>query len=422
MVERRLISLFSGAGGLDLGLEAAGFSHAVGVEMDAEATATVLANRGWQIIQKDVRDVQSSFLLAAADAREGDIDLLCGGPPCQPFSKSGFWYSGEARRLRDPRAATLGEYLRVLREVKPKAFLLENVPGLAFSEKDEGLVLLRETIDEINRENGTRYSLSAAQLNAVEFGVPQVRQRVFVVGHRDGEKFKFPPPTHARPARVDMANGGRIEPEPDLLLNRAATAWDAIGHLEDSADPSLAMRGKWAELLPTIPEGQNYLFHTDRGRGVPIFGWRRHFWSFLLKLAKDLPSWTLTARPGPAIGPFHWRNRRLSSAELCALQTFPPGFRVVGGLAAAQRQIGNAVPSALAEVLGLEIRRQFFGDLLTSQATLLPRPRSDCPPPAPTAEVNQPRYLRRLGEDTAHPGTGLGRGASTRRGSEVVTA
>jgi DNA (cytosine-5)-methyltransferase 1 len=193
------------------------------------------------------------------------------------------------------------------------------------------------------------------------------------------------------------------------------TAWDAIGDLQEDDDPSLRMTGKWAQLLPTIPEGRNYLWHTSRGGGVPLFGWRRRYWSFLLKLAKRLPSWTIAAQPGPAIGPFHWRNRRLSVAEMMRLQTFPAGFEVRGTYRAAVRQLGNAVPSALAERLGLEIRRQLLGEptLNSTDVSLLPLRRRELPDEEPVEPV--PAAFRALiGEHAAHPGTGRGYGAQRR--------
>ena len=104
----------------------------------------------------------------------------------------------------------------------------------------------------------------------------------------------------------------------------------------------------------------------------PLFGWRTKFWSFLLKLAKDRPSWTIQAEPGPATGPFHWKSRLLSIEELCRLQTFPRGYEIQGDRRSAQRQVGNAVPSAIAELLGLEIRRQFFGERVRRTLRLLP--------------------------------------------------
>jgi DNA (cytosine-5)-methyltransferase 1 len=402
-MKRKLVSLYSGAGGLDLGLEAAGFETAVAVEMDPDSVATLRRNRPWEIVERDVHDVPSSEILAAAGLREGDADLLAGGPPCQPFSKSGYWARGDAARLGDPRATTLEAYLRVLRDVKPKAFLLENVPGLAYQRKDEGLQLLLDTIASINRTSGTSYSVSMALLKASAYGVPQERERFFLIGHRDGTEFAFPDPTHALVA--DRTEGREA----------TLTAWDAIGDLEDDDDSSLAMTGKWADLLPSIPEGRNYLHHTDRGDGLPLFGWRRRYWSFLLKLAKDLPSWTITAQPGSAIGPFHWKNRRLSMRELCRLQTFPEGFVVTGARNAYQRQIGNAVPSALAELLGRCIVKQLLrGRAQNKPLTLLPTRRQPVPPPERIRPVPR-KYRGLVGVHQAHPGTGNGYGAAARQ-------
>jgi DNA (cytosine-5)-methyltransferase 1 len=299
---RRTISLFTGVGGLDLGLEAAGFDVAVAVEVDRDAVDALRKNRDWTVVQQadrllPIEEVSSRALLTAGRLRVGEAALLVGGPPCQPFSKSGYWASGDALRLRDPRANTLREYFRVLRATLPKAFLLENVPGLKFKGKDEGLIFIEGQLRAINREMGTDYVFSVAQLNAADFGVPQLRERVFVVGHREGLEFRFPQPRY----------GDDVNP--------FITAWDAIGDLRDDNAPSLRVTGRWAELLPSIPEGHNYLFHTSRGGGLPLFGWRTRYWSFLLKLAKSRPSWTLQAQPGAAIGPFHWANRRLSAKE-----------------------------------------------------------------------------------------------------------
>ena len=407
-----VISLYTGAGGLDLGFEAAGFDTRVAVEFDQDAVKTLRHNRDWPVIDDDIHSdrASSANLLKTSGLREGDASLLIGGPPCQPFSKSGYWANGDALRLADPRASTLGAYLRVLRDTLPQAYLIENVPGLAFSSKDEGLEFLKKEIQKINRETGSSYSFSTAVLRAVDYGVPQDRQRVFIIGHREGLEFEFPNPTHRTAGVEDV-----ITPRGSHDLSRALTAWDAIGDLEDDDSPILAITGKWAELLPTIPEGKNYLHHTDRGPGLPLFGWRRRYWSFLLKLAKSMPSWTIAAQPGPAIGPFHWKSRRLSAKELGRIQTFPDGYEVLGSLRAAQKQIGNAVPSALAELLGLEIRRQFMGQkgLDPARLTLLPSYRADLPPPEPIAPVPA-NYRKLVGTHEAHPGTGKGYGAVRR--------
>ncbi len=430
MTAPKVLSLYTGAGGLDLGMEAAGFKHIAAIEMDADAVATVRQNRDWLIIHAKLLSEEAArkhkpngtrAMTAVEFVPEASIvprepDLLVGGPPCQPFSKAGYWATGDSARLDDPRADTLTAYLDVLRLTLPRAFLLENVPGMSFSDKSEGLQFLRSAIARINREEGTSYSITAKQLNAVEYGVPQIRERVIVIGHREGKSFEFPSPTHAKPGRVDMANGGVIQHRgPQESLEPALTAWDALGGLGDDSSPELQPQGKWAALLPTIPEGQNYLFHTDRGGGLPLFGWRRRYWSMLLKLSKTLPSWTITAQPGPAIGPFHWCSRRLSSRELCALQTFPEGYEIIGSVRSAYRQLGNAVPSALAEVLGLEIRRQLLGhDVPQRLPSLIPTRRASVPPAEAPAEVPE-QYLGLVGEHEEHPGKGLGPGATARQ-------
>ncbi|WP_242352144.1 MULTISPECIES: DNA cytosine methyltransferase [unclassified Anaeromyxobacter] len=410
MRKPRVISLFSGAGGLDYGLEAAGFDTAVALELDHACCETLRANRRWPIIERDVFDVPTNELLATAGLRTGEADLLVGGPPCQPFSKSGYWRRGDALRLEDPRANTLSAYLRILREALPRAFLLENVEGLAYSGKDEGLKLLLDSVARINRETSSNYRPELAVLNAAEYGVPQLRERVFLIASRDGTRFAFPKPTHA-----DLEGPGSVR---DLFatstLEPFRTAWDAIGDLNPDAGEDLAVRGKWARLLPSIPEGQNYLWHTDRMGGLPLFGWRRRYWSFLLKLAKNRPSWTIQAQPGPAVGPFHWDNRRLSMRELCRIQTFPDDVVIQRGRSAVQKQVGNAVPSLLAEVLGREIRRQLLRhSVLKKELKLLPPRRVPVPPERPVTRV--PAEFRRLvGDHQAHPGTGKGTGALAR--------
>lgn len=392
----KLISLFTGVGGLDFGFEAAGFETAVAGDLDAAACATLRLNRSWPVLQGPIDDFSAKNILATAGLDVGEADVLIGGPPCQPFSKSSYWVSGDSKRLKDPRSDTLASYLRVLGGTLPKAFLLENVAGLAFKGKDEGLQHLLDGIRAINRKHKVKYTVSIAKLNAADFGVPQRRERVFLIGHREGREFRFPEPTH-----VDSQ-------VPSEGLQRYRTAWDALGDLgQPPAGEALDMTGKWAELLPSIPEGENYLWHTPRGGGQPLFGWRTRYWSFLLKLAKNQPSWTIQAQPGSAIGPFHWSNRRLSTAELCRLQTFPDGLKFECGRTDVQKLVGNAVPSLLAEVLAREIRQQFLDAPLESPLVLLPPDRGAPPVPEKVRPVVK-KYLALKGAHADHPGTGLG--------------
>lgn len=394
-----VISLYTGIGGLDFGFEAAGFRTAVALELDPVCCRSIRLNRRWPLIEADIHDISSQSLLRTAGLRKGDADVLIGGPPCQPFSKSGYWATGDSGRLDDPRSDTLTAYLRVLRDAKPRAFLLENVRGLAYEGKDEGLQLLLRGIEEVNHQAGTRYRVTWATLNAADYGVPQLRERVFLIGSRDGAPFAFPEPTHGR------EDNGELFSE----RQRHRTAWDALGDLpEHVGEPSLQVGGRWGALLSTIPEGENYLWHTDRGGGYPIFGWRRRYWSFLLKLAKDRPAWTIQAQPGTATGPFHWKSRRLTLQELCRLQTFPDGLRFDCGRTDVQRMLGNAVPSLVAEVLAREIRRQLLGHRVQRRKPkLMPPRRIDAPPPERPSALPE-RYQHLIGEHEPHPGTGKG--------------
>lgn len=407
MRQLNLVSLFAGAGGLDAGFEAAGFRTAAAVEMDKDCCATLRSNWDWPILARDVHSVTGGELLSAGGIAQGDVHVLLGGPPCQPFSKSAYWTNGDTQRLKDGRAGTLQEYMRLVEELLPHVFLLENVHGMNYSGKEEGFLLIDRLTDRINARCGTSYHVCWKVLNAADYGVPQLRERFFLVASRDGRRFVFPPRTHGPP---DALEEGRLfdGPEPYVV------AWDAIGNGRvDTGPEDLTVKGRWADLLPSIPEGENYLWHTKRKGGLPLFGWRTRFWTFLLKLAKESPSWTIQAQPGPAVGPFHWENRRLSVAELAAIQTFPPGYRFVGSRVSVQRQIGNAVPSLLAEVLAREVLRQCFGREIETGPALAVTPQRPIPPPEPVRSVPR-KYLSRVGDYDDHPGTGKGPAARER--------
>ena len=401
------ISLFSGAGGLDYGFEAAGFETRVCVEIDDDACQSLKSNRSWNVLHADAVETRSREILASAGLRRGEADVLIGGPPCQPFSMSGYWARGRALRLEDPRAVTLGAFMRIWKETVPKTVVFENVPGFIHPKANDALDFVTRTISEINAEEGTVYEPRYRVLNAADFGVPQARRRFLLVASRDGQDFRFPDPTH-------HSEGSQTKSSSDTPVEQHRTAWDAIGDLADDMPAELAVTGKWARLLPSIPEGENYLVHTNRGSGLPLFGWRRRYWSFLLKLAKGRPAWTIQAEPGPATGPFHWRNRRLSVLELCRLQTIPDNLYFHGTDRSVRRQIGNAVPSLLAEVIAREIKTQLLGsEPPLGVPLLLPAVRPREPQPEPITPVPND-YLALLNTDDAHPGPGLGRSALVR--------
>jgi len=360
------ISLFSGAGGLDLGCEAAGFETVAVVEADETARETILANRSkffprltdeavfTDILQADPRD-----LLERCGLEPEEAALLHGGPPCTPFSKSGYWLAYK-RAGEDPRASLLDEYVRMLRGIKPQAFLMENVYGLAYRNQNRAVL---ERFLRAARRAG--YVVDFRIILAADLGIPQLRQRLFCVGiRRDlipgsqrGWEFQWPEPTHSGPHET------RTGWDKDLPLH--VSAGQALASLADGLnppEPEEIVKGTYAGALRSIPPGENYLFWTaERGHKKPRFKWRSRYWSFLLKLHPDKPSPTIQGQPGPWVGPFHWDNRRLRVAEVKRLMTFPDSFTVLGSRREQQLQLGNAVPpqfgAAVATAVADELRR-----------------------------------------------------------------
>jgi DNA (cytosine-5)-methyltransferase 1 len=339
------ISLFSGVGGLDLGVHRAGFDVRAAVEYDADSAASLRINQfpddPGRVIQRSILDVSTAEILERSQLRQGEAALVVGGPPCTPFSKSGYWLEYKRKGL-DPDASLLDEYARVVREARPAAALLENVHGLAYQNHNRGpFSRLLKSLAEAG------YETNWLVLNAADYGVPQLRKRLFVYATRDATPPVFPAPTHSGWTETQR----RV----DNTLLPYVTSRQAIGDLEsrdDLAEPDEAVGGKYGSLLPDIPPGDNYLFYTaHRDHPSPLFQWRSRYWTFLLKLDPDRPATTIQSQPGPYIGPFHWQNRRLRLPEIMRLQTFPDDYQLIGSRRSAQSQIGNAVPPDLAEIV-----------------------------------------------------------------------
>lgn len=381
-----LLSVFSGAGGLDLGLEHAGFRVVGCIEADPTARATLQANRPkWPILEpSEVNHLSRHLVPEQVGLQRGELSLLAGGPPCQSFSKAAQWSPNGRRGLRDQRASCLTGFFRLIDAFLPKVVLIENVPGF-MAGRTACLSPIKRAFQFINRRSGCGYQLDWRILDAADYGVPQHRRRAIVIAARDGEPFIWPAPTHT--------------------VNRVS-AWDALCSIPSPVNPRPA--AGWLRLLPTIPEGQNYIWHTRRGGGRPLFGYRTRYWTFLLKLAKNRPSWTISAQPGPFTGPFHWDNRPLSIEEQLRLQSLPSSWRVVGSERERLRQVGNAAPPLLAEVIGRAIARQYFGRQYLTPLRMC-APIATEAPPKPARLKRIPReFLGRLGDHADHPGTGRG--------------
>lgn len=347
------ISLFSGSGGLDIGLESAGFRIAVATDLEKTCAATYTANfSDTPFLTGSIGGIASSALLSAGGLRRGGVDLLVGGPPCPAFSKSRFYRTEKPRALDDPVAAeTVGGYLRVLSDVRPRAFLLENVRGLAYGVHRDALEHILSTAKTLG------YHVRWGIVNAADYGVPQIRERCIVLGSLHGD-IEFPMPTHSK--------------VPTGAMLPWVTAGDAISDLDtddNASDEGHFAGGKYNHLLPQIPPGENYLYFTEeRGHPNPLFKWRSRYWSFLLKLSPSMPSWTIQARRSNNMGPLHWRNRILRIEEVSRLQTFPDDFKFSGTVERQWRQIGNAVPPLLAQRFGEVIARHLreFSSLSTA--------------------------------------------------------
>jgi len=264
------------------------------------------------------------------------IDFIIGGPPCQTFSAAGRRASGVSG-LDDPRGQLFQEYARILHQLQPKGFLFENVYGITGA---QGGKAWREILQTFAAEG---YTISSRLLDAADYGVPQHRERLIVVGLRD-QHFAFPRPTHG-PDSSD--------------LRPYYTAGLAIqGAGGEKSEP---IGGRYGHLLNDIPPGLNYSFYTEEmGHPHPHFAWRSKFSDLLYKADPDMPIRTLKAQGGQYTGPFHWENRPFSINELKRLQTFPDDYLLAGGRLAAIEQISNSVPPQFGRMLALAVLDQAF--------------------------------------------------------------
>lgn len=334
-----IVALFSGAGGLDIGFCDAGFSLIESVELESKFVETMRHNqsngryfKNASIVCQDIREYEPSI--------KAQIDFIIGGPPCQSFSAAGRRAAGVAG-TKDDRGSLFEEYVRVLSKLKPKGFLFENVYGLLGAEKGESIKKIVKAFKEIG------YNISYRILDAADYGVPQHRERVIIVGSRD-KTFKFPKPTHGPDSLNDVTHYSALDAVQNLQC------------IDNEKFPSI--NGRFGHLLKEVPPGLNYSFFTERmGHPNPIFAWRSKFSDFLYKADPNKPVRTLKASGGQYTGPFHWDNRHFTINELKRLQTFPDDYQILGNRAIASKQIGNSVPPQFARMLALSVLDQFFG-------------------------------------------------------------
>ena len=335
------VSLFSGAGGLDAGSFMAGVPVVVSTDIEKDCIETLKMNevyRDTKLIQGDLHNINSSEFEEVVKEKKLDKFIVIGGAPCQPFSKNGYWVTHEKRRgINDPRATLINEYLRVVTELKPDGFVFENVESILHPTNK----VIVDKFIEIITEAGYTYKIVHA--NAMDYGVPEKRKRLFIIGTRGTFKTDEPVKTHCPKELVK-----------ELGLKPYVTVGEAISEFSDSSffEPEEVIKGKYVDDLKEIPAGKNYNALTAwAGCPNPKFIANKRFWNFLYKLSPDQASITITAQPGPWVGPFHWDNRRLRVPEIAAIQTFPKEYRFYGSRRSIQKQIGNAVPSLMGKAM-----------------------------------------------------------------------
>ena len=331
-----VISLFSGCGGLDLGFKKAGFHTIFATDVWDVACESLSANKAADsIICDDVRNIDFKKF-------EGCADIVIGGPPCPPYSQTRHYLVGKVGGFQDEKAGfAVPEYFRAIEEIKPKMFLFENVDGFTFKTYKEPMEFLQERAESLG------YNITYKVVNAANYGVPQTRKRFICVGiKKEFGKFTFPIETHSEKG-VDNTK-------------KWVTCGDVLSDFDNITEEEKLQKpgSKDFELLKLIPPGDNYLYFTEkRGCKNPLFKWKSRYWTFLLKLTPDRPSWTIQASFSNNQGPFHWRNRFLRIEEIKRLQTFDDKYVLCGDFKEQWRQVGNAVPAHLAYVFAREITK-----------------------------------------------------------------
>jgi DNA (cytosine-5)-methyltransferase 1 len=363
--QNTVISLFTGAGGLDIGLEDAGFETAVCVEIDEHCRETLRVNTDWPIFEKtngegraagNIREIGADELLAFADLEKGEPALVAGGAPCQPFSNI-----GKRNGRDDPKNGDLFlEFVRIVRGTKPKAFLFENVAGITQSRHEEVINYMTEKFE------GLGYSITWNNLNAADYGVPQKRIRFFLVGILGSEEPAFPLPTHYESKKRWHEFISNLDRDPEYL----PLEWKSVAEAFKRIPDDFKDRPDYVQMNHTervrkrmeyVGPGENFKVVPDehlpncwtngKHQGQDTFG----------RMEWDEPSNTIrTAAYNPSKGKYIHpeENRGLNSYEMKVLQGFDPDWELKLAdregmtLKSAGNQIGNAVPPPLAEAIG----------------------------------------------------------------------
>lgn len=340
MADTRSISLFSGAMGLDIGLMKAGIRFEIGQDIDDCCVRTMERN-GHKGLPGDIRRISSHDILEISKMKAGEPFLVCGGPPCQPFSTA-----GKRLGINDPRGSLFVDFVRMINDIRPRFFVMENVKGLmsAALKDSSGADTKTKALDIILEAfRKLRYKTAYGVLDAVNYGAPQFRERFVLVGSRDNENIFLPVPTHFH-----------IHQDANY---RWRTLGDAIRDMEDNPGECESFSENRLRYLRMIPEGGNWrdlpadLIPQAMGGAYASGGGKAGFYR---RLSYSQPSPTVVTSPvQKATMMCHpTKDRPLSVAEYAKIQQFPADWKLIGPIASKYRQIGNAVPVSLAQAIG----------------------------------------------------------------------
>lgn len=353
-----VVSLFSGAMGLDLGLEKAGLHTAVCVEMNKLACETIRANTSIPVIENDITKVTTEEILRAASLKKEDVFMVVGGPPCQAFSTA-----GKRLSLQDFRGNVIVNYLRVVEEICPPYFILENVRGILstplnavppeYEIEYNNMVEIPGSVVYFlwSEFKKLGYDISFGLFNSANYGVPQIRERVIIFGSKHG-RIPLPNPTHSE---TGIETGMKW-----------VTIAEAFQGLEKQ-DQFLEIPQRIRKFLVHIKEGENW---TDlpadvkaeaMGKSLDLNGGKTGFYR---RLSFNRPSPTLLTSPimNATLLAHPTEMRSLSVQEYARIQQFPDSWKLQGKLTDLFKQIGNAVPTGLGYIAGKTILDFHHGD------------------------------------------------------------